>query len=129
MSRERMFSFETATFLVEAFISPDQDLDLSFDDSGETAEKLESGEYQAFATDVTVTHKPTGIVLATESLCGSVYSDPREFFTDHRNSPAEHRNTLANKARGVCICHYFPGMVTEATKAARAALASLKVAA
>ena len=123
--RNPFYRFETAQLVVRAEIEPDYDLDLSWDEGGETAAKLDSGEYVAFSTLVTVEHKASGAVLATESLCGSIYADPAEFFTAHRNSPDEYRNTLANKARGVVICHYFPDMVATACAAARKALASM----
>ena len=49
-----MFKFETANFVVRAVIEPDDDVDLSFDETNETAEKVASGEWQCFGTIVTV---------------------------------------------------------------------------
>lgn len=121
-----MYRFETAQFIVRAVIVPDPDVDVSFDETGETAEKVASGEWQAFGTIVTVSHQ--GIVLGESSLWGSIYRDPLEFFTGHRGPDPMDRNCSTMKAaRGanVCIGHYFPDMVREACGAARTALGNM----
>ena len=120
---EQMFSFETAQFRVVATIEPDEDLDLSFDETGEVAEDLDAGRSVAFRTCVEVLDKQTGAVLGSDHLGGSIYTDPSRFFESHRDSPDSDRNTLANKARGVVIGHYFPDMVRVAVAEARRNLA------
>ncbi|MGY2987688.1 hypothetical protein [Bradyrhizobium sp. USDA 4508] len=122
-----MFRFETANFVVRATIHPDSDLDLSWDESGETQANLESGLWQAFGTVVTVSTRD-GIELGCSSLWGSVYEKPGEFFSDHRSADPMNRNcSIMREANGqnVSICHYFPGMISEAIADARKAIASM----
>lgn len=92
------------------------------DENGETQAALDSGEYVAFDSMVTVSIN--GHVVGSDSLCGSVYAadDIAEFWQAHRTSEPEYRNTLANAARKRCICHYFPDMVRQAIADARATL-------
>lgn len=112
-----MFRFETANFVVRAMVQEDSDVDCSFDETGETQEKLASGEWQAFGTIVTVEHN--GIVLGRSSLSGSIYAKPREFFIEHYGLAAKSR------ADGCNYGCYFPGMIQEAIEEARKALASM----
>lgn len=122
-----MWKFETAQFVIRAVIEQDYDLDLSWDDDGETRAKLESGEYQSFGTTVTVSTR-SGHELASNSLWGSIYADPREFFTAHRDADPMNRNCSimrATKGSSTCICHYFPGMVTDVVQEARKVLATM----
>lgn len=128
MGKQVMWTFETAQFTVQAYITEDEQLDLSWDDDGETAEKLSTGEYVSFGTVIEVTHKPTGIVIGQDSLWGSIYADPREFFTDHRDPDPLNRNSSimrASKGGNVVICHYFPSLVAEAIADARSNLRKL----
>jgi hypothetical protein len=122
-----MFRFETANFIVRATIEPDTDVDISYDETNETRDKLESGEWQAFGTVVTVTTR-NGIELGQDSLWGSIYGDPAEFFSDHRSADPMNRNcSVMRAARGnnVVIGHYFPDMIAEAIAAARKTLATM----
>ncbi len=127
---QTMWQFTIGRFTIRAAIADCYDLDLSWDDDGEIRDRLESGEYQAFDTRVTVSLN--GVVIAEDSLHGSIYSDPCEFFTDHRSADPMNRNcTIMRAARGdnVVICHYFPDMVRTAIAEARTWLASAKLAA
>jgi hypothetical protein len=105
----RVWSFETARFTValelERLTSYQYDGD---DEDGETQAKLDSGEFVAFDSSVIV--ELDGEEIARDSLGGSVYGADQvaAFYTEHRTSSLEYRNTLASKARGVCFCHYFP---------------------
>jgi hypothetical protein len=122
-----MFRFETANFIVRATIQPDNDVDTSFDETGETDAKLSSGEYQSFGTIVRVATRD-GIELGCDSLWGSIYANPRDFFADHRNSDAMNRNSSIMRAaqgENVAICHYFPDMVREAIRDARKTLTNM----
>lgn len=114
---EEMFRFETANFVIRAMCEPDFDLDLSWDDTDETAEKLASGEYTAFQTTVTVETKSIGgrpsLTLGSDSLGGSVYANPSEFFVEHVGLAAKSR------ADGRHYGAYFPDMVREAIAGAR----------
>ncbi|MGY3615690.1 hypothetical protein [Bradyrhizobium sp. USDA 10063] len=122
-----MFRFETANFIVSATIRPDHDVDISFDETDETASKLESGEWQAFTTTITVMIG-SGIELGSDTLCGSIYADPAEFFSSHRDPNPMNRNcSIMRAAQGDkrVICHYFPDMVREAIRNARKTLHNL----
>ena len=125
--KTEMFRFETANFVVCATIQPDQDVDTSFDETSETNDKLNSGEWQAFGTIVTVSTRD-GVELGSSSLWGSIYADPNEFFTSHRDADPLNRNSSimrAAKGQNTSICHYFPGMVSEAISEARKTIHSM----
>lgn len=88
-----MWRFETARFAVVWTISDCYDLDLSWDESGEVAEKLESGEYQAFDSAVTV--YLDGREIAADYLGQSIYADPADF----RDHVGLSKRATADKAR------------------------------
>jgi hypothetical protein len=122
-----MYRFETARFIVTATVQHDADVDVSFDETGETADKLDSGEWQAFGMIVRVCTRD-GFELGRDSLWGNIYADPREFFESHRDADPMNRNCSAmRKANGenVVVCHYFPGMVKDAISDARKTLQSM----
>lgn len=120
--------FETAHFVVVATIEQDYDVDISFDETSETLEKLQSGEWQAFATIVTVYAKASGAKLGSDALYGSIYAEPREFFTEHRCADPLNRNSSIMRAahgESTAICHYFPEMVREAIRETRKSVVNL----
>jgi hypothetical protein len=79
---ETMWSFETDNFRVEWSIAPEEDPDYSFDETGETVKKIESGEWQCFMSRMRIVHLPTGADLAEAHLGNSIYANPAEF-RDH----------------------------------------------
>jgi hypothetical protein len=89
------------------------------DEGGETQAALDSGEMVAFESVVSVFLD--GEEIGADYLGGSVYCADQvaEFFTAHRDPNPENRNTLANGAKNVRICHYFPDMVRTAVDEAR----------
>ena len=115
-----MYRFTIGTLTVRAVIEPDYDVDTSFDETGETAERIASGEWEAFGTIVTVERNSK--VIGEDSLWGSIYANPSEFFSDHRDPNPANRNTLAMRDSGRVICHYFPEMVRQALSDARRTL-------
>jgi hypothetical protein len=117
MSKTVMWQFRTEQFSVIAYIEPDYDTDLSWDVTGEGREKLESGEYEAFGTEVVVYWR--GKEIAADYLGGSIYRNPRDFFCEHHGIVAKSR------ADGVRYGCYFPDMVRQAVREARQALSSL----
>lgn len=122
---QTMWSFSYGRFTLVAEIEPSQDLDLSWDEDGEVAENLDNGTYLAFDTRVSVWFK--GVMIAQDWLCQSIYADPEEFFTSHRDPDPMNRNCSimrAAKGENVAICHYFPSMVHEAVSMARAWVAA-----
>lgn len=121
-----VWTFKTARFTVALEIEERPDYEYDGDDPDNIIHAgLNSGEFVAFDSRVIVylDGKPVGF----DYLGGSVYQshDVADFWQAHRNSPADQRNTLAVKARGVCVCHYFPGMVAEAIRVARITLSDI----
>lgn len=103
MMQDLVWSFETAHFRVECLFSPDDDADLSFDDTGETRANVAAGLWQVFSTEVRVVHVMTGAVLGQDHLGGSIYENPRDFIREHLGHPGT----------------YFADMVREAIREAR----------
>ena len=118
---ERMYTFNVGRFSIYADIEPSSDLDLSWDDSGEVREKLDSGEFYAFDTRVSVWLN--GAMIGSDWLCGSIYADPADFFSEHIGL------AIKSRADGCNYGAYFPGMVKEAIAEARQWLADAKLAA
>jgi hypothetical protein len=106
---ETLWTFDTAHLRIEWAIAPDEDLDISYDETNETRDKLASGEWTGFVSRVRVIHKESGAELGTDYLGGSVYENPRQFRTEHLG------------ARGKWGA-YFPDMVRNACTEARASL-------
>lgn len=106
-----MWEFKTKNFSIIASIEPDDDLDLSFDDTGEVKEKLDTGELEAFQTTVRVLYR--GEEVGADYLGGSIYAEPADFFKEHLGIAAKSR------ADGVNYGCYFPQMVREAINEAR----------
>lgn len=86
--------FKTANFVVALRYSFDDDVDTSFDDTGETADKIASGEWTAFFFEVVVLDAD-GRTIGADALGGSIYADPREFM-DHRVCGRENRRLAAS---------------------------------
>lgn len=111
---ETMWEFNTKNFKVVASVSPDPDVDTSFDETDETNQKLASGEWIAFQTAVRVYWN--GVEIGTDYLGGSIYANPHDFFKEHIGLAAKSR------ADGRNYGAYFPDMVREAIREARKAL-------
>jgi hypothetical protein len=78
-----MWKFKTERFAVKWWIEDDPYVDTTFDETGETAEKLASGEWQAFQSTIAVSLD--GEEIGVDYLGGSIYADPSEF-RDHIGS-------------------------------------------
>lgn len=118
-----LWRFETARFAVVCTAEVGDDLDLSWDDTGEVRERIESGLYVMFCAKVAVLLD--GREIAADYLGQCIYESGREFVTSHRDPDPMNRNcTLMRAARGGqgAIGHYFPDMVSIAVKEAREAL-------
>jgi len=116
---ETMWEFSLGRFAVRAGIEPANDLDLSWDDTGEVHANLESGLWQAFVAKVGV--YLNGAEIGADYLGGCIYENPSDFFIEHRNPDPMARNcSEMREARGdVVIAHYFPCMVRNAIAEAR----------
>lgn len=82
---ETVWTFKTARCCVELAFAPDDDIDLSWDETGKTRANLESGLWQAFQSCVTVTID--GVECGVDYLGGSIYERPLDFI-DHRGMNA-----------------------------------------
>lgn len=115
--------FKTAQFRVVVDALEDYDIDLSFDETGETREKLESGEYIGFCARVRVLHDALGEV-SSDYLGGCIYASLEEF-EDHRMCGKETRRLRSEGSSAVCGS-YFSDMIRTAVSDARKALSDAK---
>lgn len=115
--------FHTANFTVVVDAEEEFDLDLSFDDTGEVAEKLDSGEYIAFCAHAYVLG-PNGETLADDYLGGCIYQD-LESFMDHRACGRRNKELEASGETARCGS-YFTDMIHEVCSEARKEIAKLQ---
>ena len=122
---DTLWQFDTARFSIVCTAEEEWDVDLSWDETGETAEKLASGEYVVFCAKVAV--YLDGREVAADYLGQCIYADAADFTTGHRDTDPMNRNcSIMRKGRGnISICHYFPDMVATAVAEARKALTNL----
>ena len=90
--------FETEQFKVIVDALPEDDLDLSWDESGETARKLDAGLYIAFVARARVVLKSTGQELGSDYLGGCIY-ESLDAFEDHRECGRQNRKTIKQEGR------------------------------
>lgn len=122
----RVWKFRTKNLEVCLTLTPEYGYPYDGDDpDGEVQGKIDDGEYVAFDSDVTVTHRQTGAELGSDSLSGSVYGcdETEQFYTMHRSSDPKQRNCSANSYK---VGHYFPQMVREACEDARKVLRAIQ---
>jgi len=115
-----VWKFETKNFVVELHCERIHRYQYDGDDeNGETQRKIDEGEWHAFESGVRVWLKNDyDSPIGEDWLYGSVYDDPREFWTAHRDPDPMNRN-CSMQPENVVICHYFPGMVKQAIAVAR----------
>ena len=118
---ETLWTFKTRNFAVKLACEDERDPDLSWADQ-ETLDKLDSGEWVNLCFRVTVEHE--GRVIGSDYLGNSIYADPRDFASEHRDPDPSNRNCSSHPERR--ICHYFPGMISEAISEARQTLAAIR---
>lgn len=111
--------FKTAQFRVVVDALEDYDMDLSFDETGEVREKLESGEFIGFCARVRVLHDTLGEV-SSDYLGSCIYSSLEEF-EDHRECGKETRRLREQGSSAICGS-YFSDMIREAVSSARKAI-------
>jgi hypothetical protein len=119
--KQTIYKFQTRRFIVEVVALPEDYLDLSWDESGETAQKIETGELCAFQVEARVSfcgEYGEPIKLGADYLGGCVYESP-EAFRDHFGVRPYERELSAKHGGPVTVCHYFSSMVREAIAQAR----------
>jgi hypothetical protein len=113
---ETMWQKTIGRFTVKGEIAPDDDMDLSWDDSGETREGLNDGRLIAFRTRVSV--YLGGQRIGEDHLGGSVYANPSDFFSEHLDCAMENERLRAAGSAARCGA-YLPDMVRGAVADAR----------
>lgn len=124
--RGTIYTFRTKNFTVQFNALPEDDLDLSWDEDGSTAEGLESGELCAFCAQVRVLFH--GIELGADYLGGCIYKRPEDF-RDHLGVRQYSRELSEKHGREITVGSYFPSMVREAIREARENMERIKEAA
>ena len=99
-----IWRFKTARFTLVMTAEEEHDLDLSWDETGEVLEKVESGEYQVFMAKCSVLLD--GNEIGADYLGQCIYSNPLEF-----------RDHIGMNLKG--YGSYFSDMVREAIEDAR----------
>jgi hypothetical protein len=119
--KQAIYKFQTRRFIVEVIALPDDFLDLSFDETGETAQKIEDGELCAFQVEARVSfcgEHGAPIKLGADYLGGCIYETP-DAFRNHFGIRPYERELSAKHGGPVSVCCYFSGMVREAIAEAR----------
>jgi hypothetical protein len=109
---QTIWQFETENFIVRMSCDYDNDVDISWDETGETAEKLASGEWTAYVFHAEVIESATGTTIGEDYLGGSIYADPEDF-RDHVGLAIKSREDGRNYGS------YFTDMIREAIREAR----------
>lgn len=108
---ETLWRFNTKRFSVDLACAEEYAPDISWDESGEVREKLESGEYVCACFRIRVLLD--GAEIASDYLGESIYADVSDFRREHIGLTAKSR------ADGCNYGDYFSGMVRGAISAAR----------
>jgi hypothetical protein len=110
---QTIWQFETKNFTVRMSCDYDQDTtDLSWDDTGEVAEKLASGEWACYTFHAEVIENSTVNTIGEDYLGGSIYANPEDF-RDHVGLAIKSREDGRNYGS------YFTDMIREAIREAR----------
>lgn len=107
----RLWQFKTKNFCVALHCETEAFPDLSFDETGETQEKIASGAWECVCFVVTV--RWNGRYLADTTLGNSIYADVRDFRKEHIGAKGRYGS-------------YFRDMVREAVSDARSELQRIK---
>lgn len=117
--------FETAQFkvIIEAVEEPEPDI--SFDETTETRDNIDSGKWIIFCARARVIHKSSGLELASDCLGNCIY-ESLEAFMDHKACAAQNRER--EEAGDTCRSgSYFSEMVHNVCAEARKTLNSIHV--
>lgn len=96
-----VWRFDTKNFSVIVDFAYDDDAQApDWDETGETAAKLESGEWASYLFRARVVERSSGNTLATDYLGDSIYADPMDF-RDHVGSGGKHGSYFLDMVREV----------------------------
>lgn len=110
--------FKTKHFTVRIEALEETDLDLSFDESGEIAEQIESGDLIVFCAHAVVYYN--GRKVGEDYLGQCIYKNLDDF-ADHRACGRQNRKWAKQGKEGRCGS-YFTDMIHEAIREARKTL-------
>lgn len=110
-----MRTFKTKHFTVIADAIEDDCLDFSWDDTGETQEKVNSGEYLCFTARVRVLLH--GREIGADYLSNCIH-ESLDKFMDHKECGKQNREYAAQGKEGRCGS-YFSDMIRAAIAEAR----------
>ena len=113
---QTLWTFDTKNFRIEWRVRPCHGLDLSWDDDGSVAEGLESGQLEAFDSEMVVLYR--GQEVGADYLGQSIHENVSDF-RDHIGI------NMKSRADGCNYGSYFSDMVREAVAEARKHLADL----
>lgn len=112
-----IWKFETENFTVRMDWEYDEDtVDLSWDETGETAEKLEDGEWAVYTFIARVIENATGNEIGVDYLGASIHADPEDF-RDHVGLAIKSRRDFPAGHTG--YGSYFMDMIGRAIEEAR----------
>jgi hypothetical protein len=114
--------FKTAHFSVIVDAVEENDLDLSFDETGEIAAKLDNGYLIAFVARARVFFH--GEQIGADYLGNCIYESLADF-ADHRECGKQNREYAARGEAGRCGS-YFADMISEAINEARKNFKAIK---
>jgi hypothetical protein len=114
--------FKTKNFTVIVDAEPEEDLDLSFDDTGEVAAKLNNGDFIAFCAHARVLYR--GTELAEDYLGGCIY-ESLDAFMDHREVGKQNAEYERKGESGRCGS-YFHDMISTVCAEARKELVKMQ---
>lgn len=101
MALGTVWSFKTKHFQVIVDYDYDEDSQpTDWDETGETAAKIASGEWAQYVFRARVIERATGNVLATDYLGDSIYENPEDF-RDHVGARGKHGSYFTDMVREV----------------------------
>jgi len=110
---QTIWQFKTKNFTVRMSCDyQEESEDLSFDETGETQEKVNSGEWAVYVFHAEVIERATGNTIGEDYLGGSIYANPEDF-RDHVGLAIKSREAGRNYGS------YFTQMIREAICEAR----------
>lgn len=113
---ETIWERKTANFRVALAYTYDDAPDLSWDETGETRDRIQNGEWGVYVFRVAV-YDASGHEIAADYLGSSIHADPAEFI-DHRACGRQNREWAAEGKPGRCGS-YFRDMIATACQEAR----------
>jgi hypothetical protein len=116
------WSFETDRFFIGFYAEPEEMDPSDTFEFEEDIDAIRSGRVEYFCAAVRVFLKDGWEEVGSDHLGGCAYATVREFWEWHTTKAA--RDYKATLPAGTVVCDYFPVMVRQAVKAARATVAA-----